>query len=170
LLTSLHFYSCAVNITTDVLYIGVQLLRLDKRVLAAIVFVLLLTVIAVAGCRGSTSTANSSNGKRDSGGDENSDFIEGDEGKTADEKDAAEEALNYVQDANPGSEFKVVDIAVDDGWARLVVEEMEVPTEEAIGFSVYLRKIPDGKWEVAQTGNGVSPEDFPDAPEGIFEP
>ncbi len=144
-------------------------MRLDKRVLAAIVFVLLLTVIAAAGCGGSTSTANSSKVKHGLDGDESSDFMEGDEGKTADEKGAAEEALNYVEDANPGSEFKVVDIAVDDGWARVVVEEIEVPTEEAIGFSVYLRKIPDGKWEVAQTGNGVSPEDLPDAPEGIFE-
>ena len=144
-------------------------MRLDKRVLAAIIFVLLLTVIAAAGCGGSTSTANSNEVERDSNGDENSDFIEGDDGKTADEKGAAEEAMNYVQDANPGSEFKVVDIAVDDGWARVVVEEMEVPAEEAISFSVYLRKIPDGKWEVAQTGNGVSPEDLPDAPEGIFE-
>lgn len=144
-------------------------MRLDKRVLAAIVLLLLLTVIAAAGCGGSTSTANLSKVKRGSDGDENSDFMEGDEGKTADEKGAAEEALNYVEDANPGSEFKVVDIAVDDGWARVAVEEIEVPTEEAIGFSVYLRKIPDGKWEVAQTGNGVSPEDLPDAPEGIFE-
>lgn len=144
-------------------------MRLDKRVLAAIIFLLLLTVIAAAGCGGSTSTANSSEVNGDSNGDENSDFIEGDEGKTVDEKGAAEEALNYVQDANSGSEFKVVDIAVDDGWARVVVEEMEVPAEEAIGFSVYLRKITDGKWEVAQTGNGVSPEDIPDAPEGIFE-
>ena len=145
-------------------------MRLDKRVLAAIVFVLLLTVIAAAGCGGSTSTDDSSKVKRDSGGDENSDFVEGDEGKTANEKGAAEEALNYVQDANPGSEFKVADIAAEDGWARVVVEEMEVPTEEAIGYNVYLRKIPDGKWEVAQTGNSVSPEDLPDAPERIFEP
>jgi len=145
-------------------------LRLNKKALAAIVFLLLLTVIAATGCGGSTTTVDSSNDVRDSGGDGEGDFVEGDDGRTAEEKSAAEEALNYVHDANPGSVFKVVDISVADGWARVAVEEMEVPAEEAVGFGVYLRKITGGEWEVAQTGTGVSPEDLPDAPEEIFEP
>ena len=145
-------------------------MRLNWKALTAIVFLLLLAGVVVAGCGGTTNTAESVNGERDSGQDKDSDFVEGDEDKTADEKNAAEEALNYAYEANPGSEFKAVDIAVADGWARVAVEEMEVPAEEAVGFGVYLRKVTGEEWEVVQTGTGVSPEDLPDAPEEIFEP
>lgn len=146
-------------------------MRLSVKALALGVCILTLLVVVAAGCGGGTSTpVDSSPAEREAGGDVDSKFIEGDEDKTADEKDAAQEALNFVHDANAGSEFKVVDIAVADGWARVAVEEVDVPAEEAVGFGVYLRKISGGEWEVAQTGTGVSPEDLPDAPPEIFEP
>lgn len=140
-----------------------------RRATAAIIFLLLLAVIAAAGC-GGKAVVDSSKTESNLSEAGDSDFIEGDEGKTGDEKGAAEGALEYVSDANPGSRFKVVDITVADGWARVVVEEAGVPTEEAISFGVYLRKIDGGKWDVAKTGPGVKPEHLPEAPEEIFVP
>jgi hypothetical protein len=89
--------------------------------------------------------------------------------KSGEEREAAAEALRNAEDANAGSSFKVTDIAVADGWARVELEQIEVPREEAAGFGFYLRNIGAGRWEVVTSGTGVSPDDLPDAPREIFE-
>lgn len=89
--------------------------------------------------------------------------------RTPEEKSAAREALRYAEDANAGSFFKAIEITVEDGWARVAVEEGGVPAEEAVGFSVFLRRQGDGAWEVADTGNSVSPDQLSGAPPELFE-
>jgi len=49
-------------------------------------------------------------------------------------------------------------------------EQMGVPREEAVGFCVYLRKADGARWEVVTTGTGLSAEELPGAPAGLFEP
>jgi len=89
--------------------------------------------------------------------------------RTPEEKNAAREALRYAEDANAGSFFKAIEIKVEDGWARVAVEEGGVPAEEAVGFSVFLRRQDDGSWEVADSGNSVSPDQLSGAPPELFE-
>jgi hypothetical protein len=72
-------------------------------------------------------------------------FVDGEEGKTGEEKQVAEEALSHAREANTGSTFKVTEVQLVEGWARVAVEEVGVPTEEAVGFGVYLRKGKDGE-------------------------
>jgi hypothetical protein len=90
--------------------------------------------------------------------------------KTPDEKEAAREALRHAKDANTGSTFKAILVRIENGWARVTVEETGVPREEAVGFCVYLRKLDNGRWEVVETGSGLTAGDLPGAPPEIFEP
>ncbi len=94
--------------------------------------------------------------------------ISGCEDMTPDQKCAALEALRHAEDANPGSVFHADKVSVADGWAHVLVQEADVPDEEAVGFGVYLRMGEGGTWEVAETGTSVSPEDLPGAPLEIF--
>ena len=91
------------------------------------------------------------------------------ESRTPEEKSAAREALRHAEDANAGSFFKAIEIKVEGAWARVAVEEGGVPEEEAVGFSVFLRRQDDGAWEVADTGNSVSPDQLSGAPPELFE-
>ncbi|MDD5448151.1 MAG: hypothetical protein PHO53_03160 [Actinomycetota bacterium] len=102
-------------------------------------------------------------------GAEESMFLEK-EGKTKEEKEAAEEALAHAHDANAGSSFKVKDIRMVKGWARVAVIETGVPVEEAMGFAIYLKKSKDDGWKVAEAGTDISPEDLPEAPPEILNP
>lgn len=90
--------------------------------------------------------------------------------RTPEEKSAAREALRYSQDANTGSRFKAAAIRVCDGWARVAVEQADVPADEAVSFGVFLHRDDNGRWEVAETGTGVKPNDLPGAPSEIFKP
>lgn len=129
--------------------------------------VLLLTVFCLAGCGG-----DGIDGKKviepEEGAKEDM-FLE-EERKTKEEREAAKEALAYTHDANAGSSFKVEDIKMAKGWARVTVIETGVPAEEAVGFAIYLKKSEDDGWEVAEAGTSVSSEDLPEAPPEIFEP
>lgn len=82
---------------------------------------------------------------------------------------AALEALRCAEDANCGSTFKAAQVRCQEGWARVEVVEIEVPSEEGVGFDVYLKERNPGKWDVVQTGTGLTAEDIPGAPEEIFE-
>lgn len=90
--------------------------------------------------------------------------------RTPEEKSAAREALRYAEDANIGSRFKAAAIRVRNGWARVAVEQADVPADEAVSFGVFLRRDNNGKWEVAETGTGITPDDLPGAPSEIFKP
>jgi hypothetical protein len=90
--------------------------------------------------------------------------------RTAEEKNAARAALRYAEDANTGSRFKAHAIKVCKGWARVAVEQADVPPDEAVSFGVFLRRDDDGRWEVAETGTGVTSDDLPGAPAEIFKP
>lgn len=134
---------------------------------------------AVSGCgnkesanaAGSSPTATAQASSTDAGDatDAMDEYIADPKSRTPDEKNAACEALRYAKDANIGSRFMAEDIKVAGGWACVAVEETGVPPEEAVGFGVYLRRQDDGDWEVAETGNGISPDDLPGAPSEIFE-
>lgn len=91
------------------------------------------------------------------------------ESRSEEEKSAAREALRYAKDANTGSFFKAIEIVVEDGWARVAVEQGGVPAEEAVAYSVFLRRQDDGAWEVADSGNSVSPDQLSGAPPELFE-
>jgi len=82
---------------------------------------------------------------------------------------AAEEAIRDAQDANTGSIFKVTKVKCVEGWARAAVEETEVPSDEAVGYEVYLRMTDAGRWEVAQTGTDLTTADLPGAPPELFK-
>jgi hypothetical protein len=75
-----------------------------------------------------------------------------------------------VADSNAGSSFGVTEVVTSGGWARVAPEQMGVPREEAVGFGVYLRKADGARWEVVTTGTGLSAEELPGAPAGLFEP
>ena len=85
------------------------------------------------------------------------------------ELSAAEEALRCAKDANTGSLFKALSVKCVEDWAKVSVEETGVPADEVIGFGVYLKKGDDGKWDVVQTGTGLSSDDIPGAPTELFK-
>jgi hypothetical protein len=87
---------------------------------------------------------------------------------TPEEIAAAEEALRCAQDSNTGSAFKALDVRCVKGWARVSVEETGVPADEVVGFGVYLKTGEDGKWDVVQTGTGLTSDDIPVAPAELF--
>ena len=95
--------------------------------------------------------------------------IPGTEGFTSAQLAAAEEAVRYAEEANPGSNFKVSGARMADSWSRVDVREVGVPEEEAVAFEVYLKEISEGEWEVMEAGTGLSPEDMPEAPPDIFD-
>lgn len=144
-----------------------------KKSAICLLYLLVVLAVALVGCSNGdggavidTATSTATTERYPDAGDD--DFLDGDSDKTEEEKDVAEEALNYAQESNTGSTFKVVEVKTAEGWARVAVEEVGVPMEEAVGFSLYLRKL-DGDWEVIDTGDDLSPEDIPDAPLQIFK-
>ena len=88
---------------------------------------------------------------------------------TPQEISAGEEAIRSAQDANTGSQFKADKVKCVEGWARVVLEETDVPADEAIGYEVYLRMTDAGRWEVAQTGTDLTGADLPGAPPDLFK-
>jgi len=82
---------------------------------------------------------------------------------------AAQEALRYATDANTGSLFKALSVNCVEGWARVSVQESGVPADEVVGFGVYMKKGDDGKWDVVETGTGLSTDDIPGAPPELFK-
>ena len=110
---------------------------------------LLVFALAASGCGGGSESATATgsgqqNGELSSGSSPDGESaLEEDPAvsklKTPEEKKAAAEAIRHAADANTGSAFKVTDVRVVDGWARVGLEETGVPLEEAVGFSVYLR-------------------------------
>jgi hypothetical protein len=94
--------------------------------------------------------------------------IVGASGMTPEEISAAQEALRCAKDSNTGSSFKALDVKCVKGWARVSVEETGVPADEAVGFGVYLKTGEDGKWDVVQTGTGLTSDDIPVAPAELF--
>lgn len=127
----------------------------------------MILLAALAGCGSSGGDNESLAEKGAAVSEKDEELIVDAEGKTPQEKTAAREALRYAEDANAGSVFKAVEVMVADGWARVKVEESDVPLEEAVGFDVFLRK-QDGAWEVADTGSSVSPDQLPGAPGELF--
>jgi len=83
---------------------------------------------------------------------------------------AVRAAVAYAEEANYGVTFKSMESKVAGGWAKVVVTALEVPKEEVLSFTVFLRQLPDGNWEVAKSGTNITPEDLPDGvPEDLFE-
>lgn len=140
------------------------------KALFTICFTFLLALILVSGCGGGTTATSpdASSVNRPAAEGSEDVFVDGDEELTAAEKEAATEAVQYAQDSNTGSEFKTVEIVLAEDWARADVEEVGVPSEEAVGFSIYLRKLGEGEWEVVETGTDITSEDIPGAPGSIF--
>ncbi len=87
---------------------------------------------------------------------------------SADEVAAALEALRCAEDANCGSAFKAMEVRSQEDWACVEVQEINVPLEESVTFSVYLREKNPGRWEVIQTGTGLTVDDIPGAPTENF--
>ncbi len=146
------------------------------KMLMTIICLLLVGFLFAAGCGkpGATSTTNSrtSTGagtESSPGADDLEKSISNAEDKTPEEKSAAREALRYAEDANTGSRFKASAVKVCAGWARVAVEQADVPADEAVSFGVFLRKSDAGRWEVAETGTEVNSDTLPGAPEEIFK-
>lgn len=141
----------------------------NSRALAGVLLIaLLVTAVAASGC-GSASKGASASGSTPAGQGATEEDPAVSELKTRDEKQAATEAIRHAADANTGSTFKVIDIQVTEGWARVGLEETGVPVEEAVGFGVYLRRLGGARWEVVTSGTDVSPDEIPDAPAGICQ-
>jgi hypothetical protein len=145
---------------------------------AAILFsIVILTGICVslaAGCGGTAKTASSpaSSPTTPSSSPNSIDvakLVVGSESMSPQEISAAEEAIRAAQDANTGSIFKVTKVKCAEGWARVAIEETEVPMDEAVGYEVYLRMTDAGRWEVAQTGTDLTTSDLPGAPAELFK-
>lgn len=137
--------------------------------------VLTVALLAMAGCGGAANQSLAPEGSREGQEQVSSSIsptIEGgsSEYKTIDEKDAAQTAIRYAQEANTGSDFKALRVVVIDGWARVDIEETEVPRDEAIGFGVFEKKNEKGSWDMITSGTGITQEDVPGAPGQLFEP
>lgn len=154
-------------------------MKVHIRVAVLATCLLVVGALALAGCGGGTARAPSQPaatavdsqagvGTVSSSAQKTTPEIEGVKGKTPEQKSAATEAVHCAADANPGSSYKVKDIGVCEGWARVSLEESGVPREEAIGFAVYLRQVA-GKWEMVKSGTDITKDDLPDAPKKLFE-
>jgi hypothetical protein len=146
------------------------------KMLIQLMSLLLIGTLFAAGC-GSTMKASTKGAKSSTGSgvntathsDELEKSISNAQERTPEEKSAACEALRYAEEANTGSVFKASDIKVCDGWARVAVEQTDVPVDEAVGFPVYLRKGDAGTWEVAESGTDITLDELPGAPQEIFQ-
>lgn len=138
-------------------------------------FLLIAIALSITGCRSNNSSAGSGTATVANQGIEknlenkNLSNADGAEINTKTEERIAEEAVHHAQESNPGSEFEVTSIRVAEKWARVDIQEIEVPVEEAIAFVIVLRKESDGKWAVARTGTNIAPEDVPEAPPVLFD-
>jgi hypothetical protein len=146
------------------------------KMLMPLITVLLIGTLFAAGCgsavKVATTGAKSSTGsgiETSTHSDELEESISNVGERTPEEKNAACEALRYAEDANTGSVFEASDIKVCDGWARVAVEQTDVPVDEAVGFLVYLRRGDSDTWEVAETGTDITPDKLPGAPLEIFK-
>lgn len=140
--------------------------------LAACVVLVAVALSAGCGSKGAVSPGSSpakSSAVGDSTGKVTTPSGDGKDQKSADEQAAMKEALRFAEDANAGSTFKVINKKVIDGWARVSVEQTGVPADEAVGFGVYMQKSESGRWEVKDSGTGLSPGDLPGAPPEIFK-
>ena len=142
------------------------------KMLIPIMCMFLLAALNMSGCgrSGASAVAGSQTAPGSSSPSDLDKSIANAKTRTPEEKSAAREALRYAQDANTGSRFKAAAIRVCNGWARVAVEQADVPADEAVSFGVFLRRDNNGKWEVAETGTGVTPDDLPGAPSEIFKP
>jgi hypothetical protein len=139
--------------------------------------ILILAVVCVglaAGCGGTAKTGStpaSSPTAPSSSPDaiDVSKLIVGSASMSPQEISAAEEAIRSAQDSNTGSIFKATSVKCVQGWAKVDVEETEVPTDEAVAYEVFLRMGDSGRWEVAQTGDDLTAADLPDAPPDLFK-
>lgn len=138
-----------------------ECLKTGGNILIKAVCALLLCAVLAAGCGGVSRTIS---GKPTAGPREG-----GAAAGENEEKKAVDKALDYAEEANAGSTFKVVSKKLMGCWACVAVEEAGVPADEAVGYGVYLRRLDDGTWEVATTGTGISPDELPDAPPQLFE-
>lgn len=143
-----------------------------------VVIIGLLTIAALflAGCGNNETTALSAvRSAPEDGVESNTENtgdvsdVDGVEAMCKAEEEAAEEAICYAQDSNAGSEFEVTSIAVAGDWARVDIQEIGVPVEEAVAFEVFLIIESDGEWLVKKTGTSITDDDLPDAPPQIFD-
>ena len=146
------------------------------KMLILMICLFLAGALIIAGCGNSTGAPTTNAQSSAGAGTESSpaaDDLEKSilnaEDKTPEEKSVAREALRYAEDSNTGSRFKASAIKVCDGWARVAVEQADVPAEEAVSFGVFLRKSDAGRWEVAETGTDITPDALPGAPLEIFK-
>jgi len=147
------------------------------RKVPALFPIMILTVVCVvlaAGCGGTAKTASTpvSSPTAPSSSPDSIDvskLIVGSSSMSPQEISAGEEAIRTAQDANTGSIFKATSVKCVEGWAKVAVEETEVPVDEAVAFQVYLRMSDTGRWEVAQTGDDLTTSDLPDAPAALFK-
>ena len=143
-------------------------------VLFPIMIMAVVCVVLAAGCGGAartSSTPASSPTTPSSSPDaiDVSKLIVGSSKMSPQEVSAGEEAIRAAEDANTGSIFKATTVKCVEGWAKVDVEETEVPTDEAVAFQVYLRMADTGRWEVVQTGDDLTVSDLPDAPPDLFK-
>lgn len=145
-------------------------MKCEKKILSAfLVFgISLALIVGAVGCGGDSGTTLNSS-QTTSAVQQTEEDTSGYEGKTEEEEMAIEEAISYAEEANPGSSFRVVEIVLVEGWARVDLEEAGAPLDEAVGFVIYLERLDDGSWDYITSGTDVSPEDIPDAPGELFD-
>ncbi|MBN2168504.1 MAG: hypothetical protein JW738_04610 [Actinobacteria bacterium] len=138
--------------------------------------ILLIVALLVMGCGKKDITALAPSGTTPEDGVEHNldngkdvSRVEGVEARCKAEEEAVEEAISYAQDSNAGSEFEVTSINIADDWARVNIQEIGVPVEEAVAFVVFLKTESDGNWLVKKAGTSITPDDIPEAPSQIFE-
>lgn len=129
--------------------------------------------LVAAGCGAMLSEAGAgagaASGKTLSISQKDEERIVGAEGMTPEQKHAACEAMRCAEESNAGSRFEATFVRIVNGWARVTVEQKNVPAEEAVAFDVFLQARDDRTWEVADTGNDVSPGQITGAPDDLFK-
>lgn len=149
--------------------------RLDGGVICLMLLPLLL--VAVAGCGAGQAVVSGEQADRGAGDQEAVDVAPagGSVGGVSEEtrpvtmeEEVGSAAIYNAGKANPGSEFKVVDLKVIDGWARVGLEETGIPRDEAVRLTFYLRRY-GGDWDLMTCGNRVSASTLPEAPRRLFD-
>jgi hypothetical protein len=147
------------------------MLRPKVGLAVPVILVVAALALGIAGCGSSGSTSSGSVPTKPAttpDGIPMSSIITGYSKLSVDDVAAAQEALRCAVDSNCGSRFKATAVRCKSDWARVAVEETDVPVDEAVGFDVYLKRGNNGKWEVVQTGTDLTTDDLPGAPPEIF--
>jgi ABC-type amino acid transport substrate-binding protein len=145
---------------------------MKKKLLILLLSACVALTMAGCGAAAKTTTQNTATDSQDQMTSSTTPTVSdsGQKYNSVDEKNAAEAAIRYAQDANNGSDFKALKIVVADDWAKVSIEETGVPRDEAVGYDVYVKMNEKGSWDVVASGTGLAPDDVPGAPGKLFGP